>query len=242
MGKPCCVLLSGGMDSIAALHWFHGTNRLLEHVSLTRDIRCLLVDYGQPHRDNELFQAERVCERLGVPRARIAIADALRTGLGISGRVTDHDGDSGTNAAFLPCRNLALLSMAVSRACAWWPADQEIEIVIGACADDAEAFPDCRLKFFTSAMLALSLGSERVVSIVAPWLHFSKKEILERFFDCPEALEDIRRSWSCYRGGAEPCGRCTACVLRAQAFRELGIDDLSTGVVMHGGDVMRASR
>jgi 7-cyano-7-deazaguanine synthase len=228
------------MDSVAALHWFHGAN--LAHESVTRDIRCLLVDYGQPHRDNELFQAERVCERLGVPRARIAIADALRTGLGISGRVTDHDGDSGTNAAFLPCRNLALLSMAVSRACAWWPADRKLEIVIGACKDDADAFPDCRQAFFKSAEHALSLGSERKVSIVAPWLRRTKRELLARFSDLPEALEDIRRSWSCYRGGAEPCGRCTACVLRAQAFGELGMEDLSTGVTMRGGDVMRASR
>jgi 7-cyano-7-deazaguanine synthase len=36
---------------------------------------------------------------------------------------------------------------------------------------------------------------------------------------------DYAHTWTCYRGGAIPCGECPSCVERAAAFKEVGIAD-----------------
>jgi 7-cyano-7-deazaguanine synthase len=35
----------------------------------------------------------------------------------------------------------------------------------------------------------------------------------------------FENTWSCYRGGEEPCGTCDSCLLRAEAFRKAGMAD-----------------
>jgi len=69
---PACVLLSGGMDSTACLHWAMG-----RHI----DVRALAFDYGQPHRNAEVTIAQRIAERNGIPFETIAVADTLHSGL-----------------------------------------------------------------------------------------------------------------------------------------------------------------
>ena len=32
-------------------------------------------------------------------------------------------------------------------------------------------------------------------------------------------------TWSCYRGGEQPCGSCDSCLLRAEAFKNAGVVD-----------------
>jgi 7-cyano-7-deazaguanine synthase len=156
-----CVLLSGGMDSVACLHW------ALHHY---RDVRALVFAYGQPHQDAELTVAGRIARRNRVPFETIAIADALHAG--ILARVPAHEEglSAGLHRAFVPGRNLVFLSLALSRACQWWPLEAisdgrkagpyEFEIVIGSCLEDAAGFPDCRKKFMDAATMALAMAVE----------------------------------------------------------------------------------
>ena len=44
MNHPAAVLLSGGMDSVAALYWT---------VQTYPKVLAILFDYGQPNRDQE---------------------------------------------------------------------------------------------------------------------------------------------------------------------------------------------
>lgn len=223
-----CVLLSGGMDSTACLHW------ALHHY---RDVRALAFAYGQPHRDAELTIAGQIARRNKVPFETIAIADALHAG--ILTRVPDHDEglSAGLHRAFVPGRNLVFLSLALSRACQWW--DGEIDIVIGSCLEDAGGFPDCRKEFVTAASKALSAAVDRKIQVSAPYVNMPKAGILrdaaKRF---PTALADIQDSWSCYTGKG-PCGTCTACVMRIAAFAEYGLEDKCAAPTMFGGDVGR---
>ena len=38
--------------------------------------------------------------------------------------------------------------------------------------------------------------------------------------------EEFEHTWSCYEGGAEPCGTCGTCIDRRKAFEDNGIYDI----------------
>jgi 7-cyano-7-deazaguanine synthase len=228
------VLLSGGFDSTACLYWAH---------SKYRNVRAIGYDYGQPHRDAEVVAAARAARELGIEFEVVALADTMRSGL-LDG-VTDHAASVSAvvNRAFVPARNLIFLSVALSRACQWFPTSNAIDLVIGACKEDAGGFPDCREQFFDTATKVLSMAVDRKIRACAPYVKMPKANILTdvslRFQSGVAALQT---SWSCYRGGKAPCGTCTACVLRAQAFEAGKVEDLCAAPVMTGGDVERARR
>jgi len=228
--KKACVLLSGGMDSTACLHW-----------ALTKygEVRAVGFDYGQPQRDAELTAAGRVARRRGVPFEIIALADTLHSG--ILAAVPSHESvpSSSIHRAFVPGRNLVFLSVALSRAMRWWPDVGRLRLVIGAVAEDTSGFPDCTGAFLQAASTALSAAVAVDVKVRAPFNTITKAEMLavaSKFF--PDSLTDIQESWSCYAGRG-PCGTCTPCVLRASALAESGLPDLAKVPAMTGGDVGR---
>lgn len=219
-----CVLLSGGLDSTAALH---------RSLAQDGDVRAVCFDYGQPNRDHELFAAEATAKRLGVRCTRLALADTIRTGAGLLRAVTDHDPTAmGVHRAFVPGRNAVFLSIAAAHAATWWTAGT-IALVVGANADDAAGFPDCVARFFVPMARALSHGTAREIIVETPFVDRTKAQIIREATDAARA--DMTRSWSCYRGDG-PCGACSPCVLRAAAFQAAGLADEAVRATMHGGD------
>jgi 7-cyano-7-deazaguanine synthase len=91
-------------------------------------------------------------------------------------------------------------------------------------AVDYSGYPDCRpdyLDAFQSlADLASRSGREgRGARLWAPLVQLSKADIVR------EALRlgvPIATTWSCYAGGAEPCGICDSCRIRDEALLEAG--------------------
>lgn len=233
MIRNAVVLLSGGLDSTAALCW-----------ALPRydEVRAFSVDYGQPNRDAELIAGRSAAEALGIPLARVAIADALRPAKpgGILGGVTDAERTSGIDRAFVPGRNLLLATVAVAHACTWWE-EEPFDLIIGACAEDQAGFPDCRPTTLGLLARALEVGCVRQLRIRAPWADRTKREILYALAPDARAFDLVRRSWSCYRPKG-PCGSCGACVKRAAAFADLGVEDLSAPPKLCGGDPVREVR
>lgn len=222
------VLLSGGMDSTAALWW---AKERYERVA------ALLFDYGQPNRDHELAAAYRAAEDAGTHlNLRFALADTLPRGRGLLAGVRDHDeAHQGISPAFVPGRNLVMLTIAAAHACVMFP-NGNIDLVIGACKEDAAGFPDCRAPTLAKLGEALRAGNARQIEVVAPWLNATKETILATVGTIsPQALESVSRSWSCYRADG-PCGACSACVLRVRAFAAAGIEDRCARAVMTGGD------
>lgn len=211
MKSGAIVLLSGGMDSAYCLHW-----------SLKRSERtwAVFVDYGQRNLDQELLAARRIAAKAEVPlslyQMRInwnatlcATSRPLRTG-------TDEDGISN---AFVPGRNLHLLTIAAART-------REVdanELVIGCCENDASAFPDCRPDFLRAASSVLGLAYAKPIRVLAPLVKMSKSEMLKAARSDLPTWDAVQDSWSCYtpaRSGA-PCGECDACLHRNRAFTEL---------------------
>lgn len=231
--EPALVLLSGGLDSVAALGWAQ-----LKHAR----VRALTFSYGQPHRDAEVSAAQRSAQARHVPWSELALADAF-TGGGFLDGVHHHDPDAAISRAFLPGRNLVFLALALSQAMVMWPSDLRLTIVIGCCREDAGAFPDCSEAFLLSAEKTLTEASGRAIRVSAPWARMPKAGIVDYWITQQhdeDMLRLVRESWSCYRGAKVPCMTCTACVLRLKALGQNGFrDDICVAPRMHGGDVGR---
>ena len=226
-GGQAVVLLSGGMDSVAALLW--ARRRYKETLAV-------MFDYGQPNRDQELTIGGMIAESRGIRCLVVVVADTLPRGRGILRAVEDHDGrEDGLSPAFVTGRNLVFAASAASHGCEHF-ANGSIALVVGFNTQDAKRFPDCHPSAVIRMGEALRCCLGREVQAVAPWIDRTKAQILQAAH--PDDLADICRSWSCYRK-AGPCGSCSACVLRAVAFREAGIADACASATMVGGDPAR---
>jgi 7-cyano-7-deazaguanine synthase len=206
------VLLSGGLDSTAALMWARKRERQTA-------IEALFIYYGQPSGQRECAAAIAISRELGVPFHRCDVASAFygaTTGL-FQSRPAGQA--AGVDAAFVPVRNPVLLSVGAARALMLWPRSK-VELVVGFNAGDVCGFPDCSAAFVGAFENAINegLGDDELVQVVTPWAKHPKAEIVQwAQQNVPEHMDLIQRSWSCYREGG-PCGECTACVTRKAAF------------------------
>lgn len=221
--RPAVVLLSGGMDSSTCLALAARQGH---------PIVALTVQYGQRHR-RELESARAIGrayhvlrhEFLTVPLRALApsaLTDpAILVPPGRSRRAR-------IPSTYVPARNTVLLALALALAESCGAGS----IWLGINAVDYSGYPDCRPEYLRAfgrlARLATRAGVEegRTIRLRAPLLHRSKAEIvrLGNRLGVPWEL-----TYSCYRGGVRPCGRCDACRLRAGGFRSAGTPDPTTG-------------
>ena len=218
--KECLVLYSGGIDSTTALYWAR---------SLYDRITALSFDYRQRHRV-ELTLSRRLTRRLRVPHF------ILHLDLGQIGgsSLTDKDiplpefGSAeeigpGIPLTYVPFRNGIFLSLAA----AWAEARGLREIVCGFNTIDSPHYPDTRAAFVRAMEDAIAKGTKpvsknRKMKIIAPFIRMRKAAILKKGLTLGA---DYSFSVSCYRGGEIPCGKCSSCLLRERAWRDVGARD-----------------
>lgn len=167
---------------------------LYDLVNQGHQVHCVLFRYGQKH-EQELTFAKGHCRRVGVLFTTIELPQ-LR-----GSELTD-----GSGSFVVPFRNAVMLSVAANIASA-----ARADCVTYACnADDQAGFQDCRPEFVARMNAILS-----PVEVCAPYIGKTKREIVEmgRRLSVP-----IHDTWSCYRGGANPCGTCPACIKRTEAL------------------------
>ena len=105
-------------------------------------------------------------------------------------------------------------------------------IFVAANAIDYSGYPDCRPEFYEAAVETLRLGSKLGTqygisfTVETPLIDKSKADIVRLAVESGAPLE---HTWSCYEGGARPCGRCDSCHLRAKGFAEAGVPDPALG-------------
>ncbi|MFH0877375.1 MAG: 7-cyano-7-deazaguanine synthase QueC [Candidatus Omnitrophota bacterium] len=214
--RQAVVLLSGGLDSATTLY--------LARKKGFRPV-CLIFDYGQRH-NKEMNSARRRARKAGCHAQVLKIqlpwkgSSLLDRRLDIPATVERAQHIPST---YVPARNTIFLSFALSFAETIGARD----IFIGANALDYSGYPDCRPEYFAAfnrlSALATKCGVEhKSVRIHAPLIDLKKSQIiaLGKQLGVPYEL-----TWSCYRGGKQPCGRCDSCVLRAKGFSESGIPD-----------------
>ncbi len=222
--KRAVVLLSGGVDSTTALAIARAEGFACH---------CLSLDYGQRHR-RELEAASAVARALGAAEHRVLRIDlrgfggsALTADLAVpKGRALRDIGRAGEiPITYVPARNTIFLALALGFAESIAAAD----IYIGVNAVDFSGYPDCRPEFIEAfermANLGTKLGAEGDgdrIRIHAPLIAMTKAQIVRRGL---ELGVDFALTFSCYDPDAQgrACGRCDACVLRAEGFRGAGV-------------------
>ncbi len=214
--KKAVVLLSGGLDSTTCAYVAKSEGY---------EIYALSFDYGQRLK-RELDSARAVAKAVGAKEHVVMTFDLTRWG---GSALTDAtlDVPTGREASemeesipvtYVPGRNTLFLSFGLSYA----EAIGAEAIFIGVNAYDYSGYPDCRPEFIAAYQEMARLGTKAGVEghpirIETPLLHLNKAGIVKLG---QSVGADYGLTWSCYQGGATPCGTCDACILRAKGFAE----------------------
>jgi 7-cyano-7-deazaguanine synthase len=221
--QPTAIaLLSGGLDSATAAALA---------IEAGYQVIGLSLDYGQRHR-RELEAAASVARSLGlVEHHTIAVNLAAWGGSALTDTAIPVPSDGVQEgvipSTYVPGRNTVFIALGLSLA----EARAAERLVLGVNAVDYSGYPDCRPDYLdafqTLADLASKAGQEgHGTALWAPLVRWSKTRIVQ------EALRlevPIASTWSCYSGGAVPCGRCDSCRIRDAALIQAGRPDLASG-------------
>ena len=216
--KRAVILVSGGLDSTTVLAMAKAAGYACYTLSF---------DYGQRHRA-ELFAAERVSAALGDVEHKVvklnldSIGGSALTDTSIA---VPEEATEGIPITYVPARNTVFLSIALG----WAEVLGASDIFIGVNAVDYSGYPDCRPEFIsafeTVANLATRAGVEgHALSVHAPLISMGKGDIIQAGI---ELGVDYSLTVSCYQATAEglACGKCDSCRLRAQGFKDAGVED-----------------
>lgn len=232
------VLLSGGMDS---------TTLLAKVANEEVRVHALTLDYGSTHSFNERYAAKLVCEHYGIPHHEGSIPKWWFQG-GSSALLEEApmphktykelEDEQGPSVTVVPFRNAVFLSVAVAMANA---RGLERVFFAGHATDHGSwAYPDCSPEFVGAFGAAAYIGTYHATRLVAPFLHYTKTDIVR---EAATLLAPLHLTWSCYSpimstdyGHIETghldskpkmvhCGECPTCIERLAAFASAGYDD-----------------
>ena len=218
------VLFSGGVDSTTAL------GMAIEKYG-KEEVIALSVTYGQKH-TKEIEAAKKITEYYGLEHISLDLAkifaysdcsllkhsDQEIPKKSYAEQIAKTNGKPVTT--YVSFRNGLFLasaaSIALSKGC-------EV-IYYGAHSDDAagSAYPDCSTEFNDAMNEAIYLGSGKQVRIEAPFVKWTKSEVVKEGLRLKVPYE---LTWSCYEGADSPCGVCGTCIDRAKAFEANGVKD-----------------
>jgi 7-cyano-7-deazaguanine synthase len=209
-----CVLLSGGMDSVAAFYEVLGKHEV---------VAALSFDYGSKHNAKEIPFAKLHADRNGVAHHIISL-DFMNTLfkstlLQSGGEIPEgHYAEANMKQTVVPFRNGIMLAIAAGYA-------ESVEadgLVIAAHSGDHAIYPDCREPFMQAMGTAMEQGTYAKIQLLRPFIDTDKTGIARRGV---ELGIDFSETWSCYKGHEIHCGVCGTCVERREAFILAGLAD-----------------
>ena len=221
------VVLSGGQDSTTCLAW------ALERF---QRVETIGFDYGQRHlieMDCRLTVREEL--RAQFPHWTDRLGDDHVLDLGLIGQISDtaltaereiEFQANGLPNTFVPGRNLLFLGFAATLA---YRRGASV-LVGGMCETDYSGYPDCRDDTMRALQTALRLGMATEVELQTPlmWLDKAQSWTLAKELGGTALVELIRAdTHTCYLGErgtlhdwGHGCGKCPACELRANGYKE----------------------
>jgi 7-cyano-7-deazaguanine synthase len=211
------ILLSGGLDSAANLAF-----------CARRDepVLALTLDYGQRAAQPEIRAARALCRHYGVEHQ---VLDARWLGaLGGSAltelekalpRLGTEELDllestrESARSVWVPNRNGVFIEIAAAhaerRGCG--------RVVVGFNREEAATFPDNTIEYLRRVSAALGFSTANGVSVHSYTAEWEKREIVAAL-RAEDPSFPFELLWSCYEGGARPCGSCESCLRLARAI------------------------
>ena len=208
--KDSVIVLSGGMDSVTLLHEFK------ERIAL-----AVTFNYGSNHNVREIECAEWQCRLLGIEHRIVDLEffrKYFRSSL-LSGADAIPEGnydDENMRSTVVPFRNGIMLSIA----CGFAESERLKYVMIANHGGDHAIYPDCRESFILAMSSAMHEGTYDGILILAPYTNLTKGEIALKG---KSLCVDYSHTYSCYKGGATPCGKCGTCREREEALRFAGL-------------------
>tara|TARA_Y100001951_G_scaffold75487_1_gene62465 strand:+ start:990 stop:1655 length:666 start_codon:yes stop_codon:yes gene_type:complete len=213
--KKIVCIISGGMDSVTLLY-----KAIKEHNVAS----ALSYNYGQRH-SRELEFAKENCYKLGVEHKIIDLTSVQQCMRGSALTDTDnvdvpkgHYADETMKMTVVPNRNMIMISIAVAEAVS----KSADTVWYGAHSGDHAIYPDCRKEFIEKLSEVTKIANYQSVTVEAPFIDIDKGDIA---IIGKELKVDYKMTHTCYEGHADPCGKCGACVERAEAMKKAGITD-----------------
>lgn len=218
------AIISGGMDSATLAHYMKKELGIYE-------IHGVGFNYGQRHQKELAFALHLVEDGIITSYETVDLR-ILQDLLGRS-VLTDHSRDvpdghyaeDTMKQTVVPNRNMIMLSIA-----AGWAVTLQCAqgIWTGVHSGDHFIYPDCRPQFIQRVNDTIVVGNDGFIdwnmgdAVHAPFLGMGKHDIAK----LGSTLEvDYRKTWSCYKGESNHCGRCGTCVERKEAFVLSGVID-----------------
>lgn len=194
------VLLSGGLDS---------TVLLADRVQKGDSVLAVSFDYGQTHL-RELKSAREVAKYYNVLHRIVGMRSVVLPSA-LTGQADIPTTHAETpDATTVPARNMIFISIASAIA----EAEEADNLAIGVNADDNNGYIDCRPMFINAMTAAVKLATANSVNLLAPFMQMTKQQIVTKGYSLQAPMW---MSWSCYRGGDQPCNNCGACQSRTEA-------------------------
>lgn len=210
----CILVYSGGLDSTVLLY------HLLDQ---GYEVKAMSFNYGQKQLQ-EVSCAQAICKTLGVEH-RLVDLSSLQP-IFTTSSLTNKELEvvngpyeiKAMQSTVVPNRNMIFLSIAAA-----WALSLHWDAIAYAChSGDHAVYPDCRPVFVDALDKALHVADWSDVKLLAPFVHYLKKDIVKRGFELQVPFE---HTWSCYKGRSIQCGQCPTCIERQGSFRELGAKD-----------------
>ncbi|MGC8867975.1 MAG: 7-cyano-7-deazaguanine synthase, partial [Elusimicrobiales bacterium] len=122
-------------------------------------------------------------------------------------------------STYVPARNTVFISLALALA---ETIDAEA-IYIGVNSIDFSGYPDCRPVYVKKYQKLIDVATKKTtegkkIVLKTPLLHMSKVDIIKKGISLGL---DLSLTWSCYKSGKKPCGRCPSCIIRKEAFSKV---------------------
>lgn len=208
------LILSGGMDS---------TTLCYDLIQQKHEVYCLSFNYGQKH-VRELRAAMITTAKLSLPHEVVDLSEQLNPLLASALTRKDvevpfgHYADDNMKATVVPNRNMIMLAIAAGYAISVGAE----AVAYAAHAGDHTIYPDCRPEFREALQGVLNLCHFTPIELHTPYMELTKSDVC--------LIGDILGvpygdTWTCYVGGEHPCGKCGACVERAESFAYVGAAD-----------------
>ncbi len=210
-GEKAIVLLSGGIDSAVALYWANN-----------KGYNIILISFNYHLRPkNEIKAALKLAESLELNLIEINIPfikesiDLRIVGLPVPSAIHAPEG-------FIPSRNLIFYSIA-----AYYAEAYGCTVIIGGhISTDSQNFPDATPHFFNSLEELINEGKHiKDKTTIKLLLPLAKKTKLDVIALAQKLNVPLKWTWSCYSDGDRPCGKCSSCRKRNEAFSKLNFSD-----------------